>query len=81
MKDYEIESLKQAIQQEQDIVAHVQMTQEKEIIEKEREIAVLNAIMIQERTTILDKEAEISSLRQHFEKVRNLGGGKPVFWN
>merc|ERR1719237_1084988 len=44
-KDHDIASLRRAIQQEQEIVAHVQLTQEKEIIEKEREIAVLNAIL------------------------------------
>lgn len=62
LKDLEIASLQQAIRQEQDIVAHVQLTQEKEIIDKEREIAVLNAILLQERQTILAREAEISSL-------------------
>merc|ERR1712192_299803 len=45
-----------------EIVAHVQLTQEKEIIEKEREIAVLNAILSQERQIILDREAEIGTL-------------------
>jgi len=62
LKDLEIASLQQAIRQEQDIVAHVQLTQEKEIIDKEREIAVLNAILLQERQTILAREAEISGL-------------------
>merc|ERR1711990_593886 len=61
-KDHDIASLRRAIQQEQDIVAHVQLTQEKEIIEKEREIAVLNAILSQERQCILDREAEIKKL-------------------
>merc|ERR1719234_2292815 len=61
-KDHDIASLRRAIQQEQEIVAHVQLTQEKEIIEKEREIAVLNAILSQERSTILDREAEIGKL-------------------
>jgi len=61
-KDHDIASLRRAIQQEQEIVAHVQLTQEKEIIEKEREIAVLNAILSQERQIILDREAEIGKL-------------------
>merc|ERR1719234_2248279 len=61
-KDHDIASLRRAIQQEQEIVAHVQLTQEKEIIEKEREIAVLNAILSQERQIILDREAEIGTL-------------------
>jgi hypothetical protein len=61
-KDHEIAGLRRAIQQEQDIVAHVQLTQEKEIIEKEREIAVLNAILSQERQIILDRESEVARL-------------------
>merc|ERR1712037_1007499 len=61
-KDHDIASLRRAIQQEQEIVAHVQLTQEKEIIEKEREIAVLNAILSQERQIILDRESEIGKL-------------------
>ena len=61
-KDHDIAGLRRAIQQEQEIVAHVQLTQEKEIIEKEREIAVLNAILTQERQTILDREQEIGRL-------------------
>merc|ERR1719400_1482909 len=61
-KDHDIASLRRAIQQEQEIVAHVLLTQEKEIIEKEREIAVLNAILSQERQIILDREAEIGKL-------------------
>merc|ERR1719341_2335904 len=61
-KDHDIASLRRAIQQEQEIVAHVQLTQEKEIIENEREIAVLNAILSQERQIILDREAEIVKL-------------------
>merc|ERR1712013_769942 len=61
-KDHDIASLRRAIQQEQEIVAHVQLTQEKEIIEKEREIAALNAILSQERQIILDREAEIGKL-------------------
>ena len=80
-KDHDIASLRRAIQQEQDIVAHVQLTQEKEIIEKEREIAVLNAILSQERQIILDREAEIGKLlgQNGAAKVKrflflNLGG-------
>merc|ERR1711990_1444047 len=61
-KDHDIASLRRAIQQEQEIVAHVQLTQEKEIIEKEREIAVLNAILSQERQIIPDRETEIGKL-------------------
>ena len=41
-KDEEIERLKKEILQEQQVVAHVQVTQEREIIEKEKEIFCLN---------------------------------------
>ena len=75
-KDHDIASLRRAIQQEQDIVAHVQLTQEKEIIEKEREIAVLNAILSSERQIILDRESEIGKLL-----VQNGPKVKPSFDN
>ena len=48
-KNEEIERLKKEILQEQQIVAHVQVTQEKEIVEKEKDIFLLNAILTQER--------------------------------
>jgi len=70
-KEHDIVGLRRAIQQEQDIVAHVQLTQEKEIIEKEREIAVLNAILSQERQCILDREAEIKKLLHGHPKAAN----------
>ena len=41
MKDEEIEELKSEITREQQVVAHVQMVQEKEIIEKEKAIEIL----------------------------------------
>jgi hypothetical protein len=44
-KNEEIESLKKEILQEQQLVAHIQVLQEKEIIEKEKEIFILNTIL------------------------------------
>ena len=64
-KNEEIERLKKEILQEQQIVAHVQVTQEKEIIEKEKEIFILNTILSQERQALLENEKEenLSNLR------------------
>eukprot|EP00092_Neocalanus_flemingeri_P053279 GFUD01062570.1.p1 GENE.GFUD01062570.1~~GFUD01062570.1.p1 ORF type:complete len:852 (+),score=326.90 GFUD01062570.1:43-2598(+) len=61
-KDEEIEGLKKKILQEQQIVAHVQVTQEREIIEKEKEISILNTILTQERQVLMEKEREIENL-------------------
>ena len=61
-KDKEVERLEKEILQEQQIVAHVQVTQEKEIIEKEKEISILNTILTQERQVLLEKEREIENL-------------------
>ena len=61
-KDEEIERLKKEILQEQQVIAHVQVTQEKEIIEKEKEIFLLNTILKQERKVLLEKEKEIKEL-------------------
>ena len=61
-KEEEIEKLKKEILREQHIVAHVQVTQEKEIIEKEKEISILNKILTQERHVLLEKERQIDKL-------------------
>ena len=61
-KDEEIERLKKEILQEQQIISHVQVTQEKEIIEKEKEILILNTILSQERNVLLEKNKEIENL-------------------
>merc|ERR1719348_2356455 len=58
-KDKEIEKLKKEIIKEEQIIAHVQMSQEKEIIDKDREISFLSSLLIQERAVILEKEKEI----------------------
>ena len=40
----------------------MQVTQEKEIIEKEKEISILNKILTQERQVLLEKERQIDKL-------------------
>ena len=48
---------------EQQVIAHVQLVQEKEIIEKEREISSLNKILKTEREELFVKQKEIERLR------------------
>jgi len=60
LRDQEIDHLKSEIEREQQIVAHVQITQEKEIIEKEREISVLQSVLAQERQLLAEKEKELA---------------------
>ena len=49
------------------MTAHVQFTQERELMLKEKEIAALNTILTQERKLLLDKEEEIKTLRGSVE--------------
>mgnify|MGYP002041868860 CR=1 FL=1 len=60
------------------MTAHVQFTQErelmlkeKEISLKEKEVAALNTILTQERKLLLDKEEEIKTLRGSVEIENN----------
>jgi len=78
-KDEEIERLKKEILQEQQVIAHVQVTQEKEIIEKEKEIFLLNTILKQERKVLLEKEKEIKELwkKQESGEMSNLTPSRP----
>ena len=69
-KNEQIERLNKEILQEQQIVAHVQVTQEKEIIEKEKEIFLLNTILTQERQTLTEKEREIENLSSMIYQVK-----------
>eukprot|EP00092_Neocalanus_flemingeri_P011053 GFUD01011901.1.p1 GENE.GFUD01011901.1~~GFUD01011901.1.p1 ORF type:complete len:835 (-),score=288.99 GFUD01011901.1:58-2562(-) len=62
-KDEEIENLKCEIIKEKQIVAHVQYRQKREIVKKEREISILNTILMQERKILLEKEEEVKRLR------------------
>ena len=66
------------IENERQVTAHVQFTQErelmlkeKEISLKEKEIAALNTILTQERKLLLDKEEEIKNLRGSVEMENN----------
>merc|ERR1712050_415196 len=63
LKEEEIEKLETEILKEKQIVAQVQLTQEKDILEKEGEIRILNTILTQERKILLDKEAEVEKLK------------------
>jgi len=74
VKDEEIERLRKEIAQEQQIVAHVQVTQEKEIMEKEKEIFILNTILTQERKVLLEKEKEVERLSKTGVEKRQLDG-------
>ena len=57
------------------MTAHVQFTQERELMLKEKEIAALNTILTQERKLLLDKEEEIKTLRgsSEMESYNNVG--------
>ena len=63
LKEEEIEKLETDILKEKQRVAHVQLNQEKEILEKEGEIRVLNTILTQERKILLEKEEEVEKLK------------------
>merc|ERR1711874_949344 len=63
LKEEEIEKLETEILKEKQIVAQIQLTQEKEILEKEGEIRILNTILTQERKILLEKEAEVEKLK------------------
>ena len=49
------------------MTAHVQFTQERELMLKEKELTALNTILTQERKVLLDKEEEIKILRGDLE--------------
>ena len=63
LKEEEIEKLETEILKEKQIVAQVQINQEKDILEKDGEIKVLNTILTQERKILLEKEAEVEKLK------------------
>jgi len=66
-KDEEIDKLKKEIAQEQQIIAHVQVTQEREIIEKEKKIFILNKILTQERQVFNEKEKDKECMQSKFQ--------------
>ena len=53
------------------MTAHVQFTQERELMLKEKELAALNTILTQERKVLLEKEEEIRTLRGSAEMENN----------
>ena len=81
-KNEEIERQKKEILQEQQIVAHVQVTQEKEIIEKEKETFILNTILKQERQAVMEKEREkekLSNLRYQVKYAHTTAKSNHIF--
>ena len=62
-----IQQLHVEVENERQVSAHVQVTQEKEIMLKEKEISTLNTILTQERRVLLEKENEIKILRSTTE--------------
>ena len=59
------------IENERQVTAHVQFTQERELMLKEKELAALNTILTQERKVLLEKEEEIKVLRGSEEMENN----------
>ena len=55
------------VENERRVAAHVQFTQERELMIKEKELAALNTILTQERRLLLDKEEEVKTLRAAVE--------------
>ena len=55
------------VENERRVAAHVQFTQERELMMKEKEMAALNTILTQERRLLLDKEEEVKTLRAAVE--------------
>ena len=72
-KNEEIERLKNVILQEQQIVSHIQFTQEKEIISKEKEIFLLNHNVSDLKQNLAEKDIELESLRNR-NKTRKISG-------
>jgi len=66
-KEEIIQQLKIEVENERQVASHVQFTQEKELMLKEKELSTLNTILTQERKVMLDKEEEIKKLRECLE--------------
>ena len=62
-RDEMMKQLKLETENERQVALHVQFSQEKELMYKEREIFTLNTILTQERKVLLDKEEEIKKMR------------------
>merc|ERR1719225_1902254 len=75
LKEDLICQLKVDIENERQVTAHVQFTQERDLMLKEKEIAALNTILTQERKLLLDKEEEIKTLRAGSVEMESYNNG------
>ena len=71
IKEEMIKQLEIEVVNERQVATHVQFTQEKELMLKEKEISALNTILTQERKVLLEKEEEIMNMRQNIENNVN----------
>ena len=68
-KDQEIERLCQEVENERQVAQHVQFTQERELMMKEKEMTTLSRILTEERKVLLEKEEEIKQLNNNNKVV------------
>ena len=61
-KEAEIGRLTQEVENERKVAHHVQFTQERELMMKEKEMTTLSRILTEERKVLLEKEEEIKQL-------------------
>ena len=64
-KDEEIGRLSQEVDNERKVAHHVQYTQERELMMKEKEMITLSRILTEERKVLLEKEEEIKQLNDN----------------
>ena len=64
-KDEEIKRLSQEVENERKVAHHVQFTQERELMMKEKEMLTLSKILTEERKVLLEKEEEIKQLNSN----------------
>ena len=64
-KDEEIGRLSQEVENERKVAHHVQYTQERELMMKEKEMITLSRILTEERKVLLEKEEEIKQLNSN----------------
>ena len=63
-RDEEVRQLTLQVENEKKVAHHVQFTQERELMMKEKEIVTLSKILTQERRVLLEKEEEIKQLNR-----------------
>ena len=68
-KDQEIQRLCQEVENERQVAQHVQFTQERELMMKEKEMTTLSRILTEERKVLLEKEEEIKQLNNNNKVV------------